>query len=228
VVAGCGKTILWYVSIWIFSVEGAHLRTSSAIIEAIDRMRRAGLASLAFFYFDRSDDKKRNLRSLLSSLVLQLYDQSDLYFNILSDFHSAYHHGSQYPSDAALKQCLEDILSRSGKAPIYIILDGIDECLISSGRFSPREDVLMFVEELVGLHLPNLHICVGSRPEFDIKTVISPLAHHSISLHDEAAQKEEIVQYVRFIVDSNPRMRTWAVRDKELVIYVLSQKADGM
>jgi hypothetical protein len=191
-------------------------------------MRKDGLASLAFFYFDWSDDKKKIFRSLLSSLIFQLYDQSDAYFNIFSDFYSTHRRGSQYPSDVALKQFLKDILMYPGQAPIYIILDGIDECPTSSSRFPPRVDVLMLVEELVGLHLPNLHICVSSRPEVDIKNVIHPLALHSISLHDETAQKQEIVHYVKTIVDSNPAIRSWTVGDKELVTDVLSQKADGM
>jgi hypothetical protein len=213
----------------MFSVTGPHLSsTSSAIIEDIDRMRKDRLASLAFFYFDSSDDKKKTFRSLLSSLVFQLYDQSDAYLNIVSDFYSAHRRGSQYPSDAALKQCLKDILIYPGQAPIYIILDGIDECPTSSSRFPPREDVLMLVEELVGLHLPNLHICVSSRPEIDIKTVIHPLALHSISLHDETAQKQEIVHYIKTIVDSKPGIRNWTMEDKELVIDVLSERADGM
>lgn len=190
-------------------------------------MCKAKLASLAFFYFDR-DDNKKDLRSLLSSLIFQLYDQSDSYFNIFSAFHSAHRCGSQYPSDTALAQCLKDMLSLPGQAPIYVILDGIDECPKSSNCFPTREDVLTFVEELVGLHLPNLHICVSSRPEVDIMAVIAPLALHSISLHNEAAQKEEIVQYVRSIVDSKPGMRNWAAEDKELVIDLLLQKADGM
>jgi hypothetical protein len=186
------------------------------------------LASLAFFYFDWRNDKKKDLRSLLSSLVFQLHNQSDSYSDILSGFYSAHNRGSQYLSDIALAQCLKDILTLRGQAPVYIILDGINECPKSFSEFHPREDVLMFVEELVGLHLPNLHICVSSRPEFDIKTVISPLAHHSISLHDETGQKEEIVQYVRSIVDSKPGVRRWAVEDKEVVTDLILQKADGM
>ena len=191
-------------------------------------MRRASLASLAFFYFDWTDDKRKDLRGLLTSLIFQLHDQSDSYFNILSDFYLAHRHGSKYPNDAVLTRCLKDMLSCPGQTPIYIIFDGIDGCPKSSGRIPPREAVLMFVEVLVGLHLPNLHICVSSRPEFDITTVISPLALHTISLHDEPGQKEEIVQYVRSIVDSKPGMRNWAMEDKELVTTLLSQKGDGM
>jgi hypothetical protein len=191
-------------------------------------MRKAGLASLAFFYFDVMHDKKKDLRNLLSSLLYQLYDQSDSYLNIFSNFYSAHRRGSQYPSDAALTQCLKDMLNCPGQAPIYILVDGVDECPRTSGRRSPREDVLMFIEELVGLHFPNLHVCISSRPEIDIKTIIHPSAFHSISLHDENGQVQEIIDYVTSIVGSNPGMRNWRVEDKELVIDELSQKADGM
>jgi hypothetical protein len=191
-------------------------------------MRKAGLASLAFFYYDLMHDKKKDLRNLLSSLLYQLYDQSDSYLNIFSNFYSAHRRGSQYPSDAALTQCLKDMLNCPGQAPIYILVDGIDECPRTSGRRSPREDVLMFIEELVGLHLPDLHVCISSRPEIDIKTIIHPSVFHSISLHDENGQVQEIIDYVTSIVGSNPGMRNWTMEDKELVIDELSQKADGM
>ena len=191
-------------------------------------MRKAGLASLAFFYFDIMHDKKKDLRSLLSSLLYQLYDQSDSYLNILSNFYSAHRRGSQYPSDTALTQCLKDVLNCPGQAPIYILLDGVDGCPRTPGRQSPREDVLILIEELVGLHLPNLHVCVSSRTEVDIETIIHPLAFHSISLHDEKGQIEEIIDYVRSFVGSNPGMRKWTVEDRELVIDEVSQKADGM
>ena len=86
----------------------------------------------------------------------------------------------------------------------------------------------MFIEELVGLRLPDLHVCFSSRPEIDIKTIIHPPAFHSISLHDENGQVQEIIDYITSIVGSNPGMRNWTVEDKELVIDELSQKADGM
>ena len=191
-------------------------------------MRKGGLASLAFFYFDSRDDKKKDRRNLLSSLLFQFYDQSDSYYKIFSDFYSTHRRGSHYPSDAALTQCLKDMLTCPGQAPIYIIVDGVDECPKSSGRLFPRDKVLMLVKELVGLRLPNLHICMTSRPEVDIETIIHPLTSHSISLHDEKGQIQDIVDYITSIVNSDLGMRRWRVEDKELVIDILSQKADGM
>jgi hypothetical protein len=84
------------------------------------------------------------------------------------------------------------------------------------------------VDELAGLQLPNLHICVTSRPEMDIRTVLRPLCSHPISLHDESGQKQDIVDYVRSVVHSDKRMRRWREEDKDLVVETLAEKADGM
>ena len=191
-------------------------------------MRDSGLASLAFFYCDFRDDEKKDRQSLLSSLLIQLGHQSDSYCKILSEFHSEHGNGSQDPSDRARTQCLKDVLRFPGQAPIYIIIDALDECPKASGRQSSRENVLALVEELVGLHLSNLRICVTSRPEADIESVLKHLNPHSISLHDEGGQRKDIIDYVTSVVDTDPKMKRWKPADKELVAETLSKKANGM
>jgi hypothetical protein len=86
----------------------------------------------------------------------------------------------------------------------------------------------MRVEELIEQQIPNLHICVTSRPETDIKAILDPLTFHSISLHDEIGQMQDIENYIRSIVNKDRMMRRWNVADKQLVIEVLANKADGM
>jgi hypothetical protein len=126
-------------------------------------------------------------------------------------------------------ECLKEMLSLEAQPPIYIILDALDECpLTSTVPPSPREEVLEFVDELVALHLPNLHICVTSRPEHDIRVVLERLTEHAVSLHDESGQQEDINNYMTSFVRSNQRMRRWRDEDKNLVIKTLSEKADGM
>src|SRR6266852_3357633 len=90
---------------------------------------------------------------------------------------------------------------------------------------TPREKVLNLVEDLVDSH-PDLRICVTSRPEQDIRMVLEPLACHHISLHDEGGQKDDIVNYVRFVVRSDRTMRRWRPEDKELVIRTLTERAN--
>ncbi len=78
------------------------------------------------------------------------------------------------------------------------------------------------------LHLPNVRICVTSRPEADIQESLTSLASHTVSLHDEQGQKKDIADYIRHIVYSDRNMRKWREEDKEMVVEILSQKADGM
>ena len=204
------------------------LLSSSAIIEDIRALQKIGLASLAFFYCDFRDDQKKDRRGLLSSLLVQLCEQSDAYSATLSDFYAAHGHGSQHASDNELLGCLKDMLKLPGQATAHIIIDALDECPITSGLQTPREEVLEVVKELVNLQIPNLRVCVTSRPEADITPILEPLAFRSVSLHGESGQVEDIAEYVRFVIRTGLEMRRWKDADKQLVIDVLTKKADGM
>ena len=200
----------------------------SAIIQDIEGMHAIGLATLAYYYFDFRDAKKQDSYGLLSSLILQLSSESDSCYNILSQLYSDHNRGVRKPSISALKSCLTDMLSLSGQGPIYVIVDALDECPNLSGTPSAREEVLELIEELVDLKLPNVHLCVASRPEVDIRMVLDPLTSLKISLHDESGQKEDIVEYIKSVVRSDRNMRRWKEADKQLVIDTLSDRADGM
>jgi hypothetical protein len=78
------------------------------------------------------------------------------------------------------------------------------------------------------LKLPNLHLCVASRPEMDIRVVLEPLTSLKISLHEESGQKEDIIKYIKSVVYSDRSMRKWKEEDKQLVVDTLSDRADGM
>jgi len=123
---------------------------------------------------------------------------------------------------------MKDMLNLPGQGPIYVIVDALDEWPNLSGTPSPREEVLELIGELVDLELPNLHLCVASRPETDIRVVLEPLTTLKISLHDEAGQKEDIVEYIKSVIYSDRNMKKWKEEDKQLVVVTLSGKVDGM
>ena len=185
---------------------------------------------MAYFYFDFRDTKKQRCNDLLSSLIIQFSSQSDHCCDILSRLYKAHDEGAQQPSNHDLTRCLKQILTFLDQCPIYLIIDALDESPNTSGIPSPRDMVLQLLKELVDLSLPNLHICVTSRPEFDIRHVLELLTSRRVSLHDQSGQKEDIAEYVRSIVysDSEQIMRRWKTEDKELVIKTLSERADGM
>ena len=189
-------------------------------------MPNAESASMAYFYFDFRDIYKQGRRDMISSLLFQLSSQSIHYHDILHRLYLA-HYGTQAPSDGVLTECLKDMLLIPNGAPVYIFMDAIDECPNISGVPSPREEVLDLVEELINLRLPNLRLCVTSRPEIDICVALEPLSSSELSLHDESGQKGDIADYIKRFVHSDRRMRRWREEDKELVIQVLTERADG-
>jgi hypothetical protein len=133
---------------------------------------------MAYLYFDFRDLDKQRGRNPLPSLLIQLSAQSRPCCDILSRLYSAYDNGAQKPSDGVMIRCLKEILTIPDPRPFYIILEALDECPNSSRIPSPRGQTLALVKELVDLHLPHLRVCVTSRPGFDIRATLIPLAHH--------------------------------------------------
>ena len=227
-VAGAGKSVLWYVEHWILPYRELMMLASSSIIQDIIAMQKAGLASMAFFYCDFREDQKKDLRGLLSSLLVQLCHQSDSYCDILFKFYSEHAEGSRHPSDDELARCLIDLLKHPRHAPVYLIVDALDECPNTSAVRSPRDKVLTVIEELIKSQLPNLRICVTSRPETDIKDVLDTLNFNSVSLHDEGGQNRDIEDYIKSVIYTHRKNKKWKAEHKEMVIEVLTEKANGM
>ena len=187
-----------------------------------------GLALMGYYYFDFKDIAKQGVRGLLTSLIAQLGAKPDACYQILFDLYSENNAGSMQPDNQALAECLKEMLKLPMQPTRYIIMDALDECLNTSGFPTAREEVLDLLEDLTGLNLTNLRICVTSRPEIDIRAVLEALTPVQVSLHDEIGQKQDILDYISSAVHSDRKMRRWRSEDKQMVIDTLSAKADGM
>ncbi|KAN0141970.1 hypothetical protein V8E53_000432, partial [Lactarius tabidus] len=149
--------------LWIHGKPGSGKSIlSSVIIREIKSMCDTRLAFLAYFYFDFKDKAKQDLRSLLSSLLVQLSNQSDLFCDVLFSLYTAHKQGLEQPTDDSLVECLKSMLAVMGQVPIYLITDALDECPNDLGIPSSREKVLVLVKALVELRSPNLRLCITS------------------------------------------------------------------
>ena len=198
------------------------------IIRDIKTMSDGGSAFLAYFYFDFKDTAKQSSHALLTSLLVQLSDQSDIFRDALIALYCAHKQGSEQPTNNSLAECLKRMLMITEQEPIYLIIDALDECPSDLGVPSSREKVLELVKELVELHRPNLRLCITSRPEFDIRATLQLLATQEISLHDESGQQQDIIDYVTSVAHSDEMMKKWRDDDKSMVVDKLTKKADGM
>ena len=229
-VAGSGKSVLWFVISCYCRLHSLKLLPSSGIIEDIMAQCEAESAIMAYFYCDFRDENKQNCYNLVLSIISQLCAQSNPCYDTLSRIYSAHDDGTmaRKPSDETLTKCLMEMVSLPIQGPIYLIVDALDECPNNSGLPTSREEVLDLIDNLVGLRLPNLHICVTSRPEIDIQTTFEPLTTLRVSLHHQSGQKKDIMDYVSSVVHSDRMMRRWREEDRKLVIETLSERADGM
>ena len=198
------------------------------IIHDIKTIFNAGSAFLAYFYFDFKDTAKQSSRALLTSLLVQLSDQSDIFRDNLLALYLGHNQGSEQPTDDSPAECLKNMLMIIKHEPIYLIMDALDECPSDLGVPSSREKVLELVKELVELRHTNLRLCITSRPEFDIRATLQPLVTQQISIHDEIGQQQDIVDYVTSVVHTDKKMKKWRDDDKNMVIDKLTERADGM
>ena len=205
-----------------------HVTDSSSIIKDIQDMCPTGLAILAIFYFHFGDSTKQDARNLLSSILFQLCSQSDKLSQVLSSIYLSHGNGSREPSIDTLLECLKTILGLHGQAPLYIVVDALDECPNSSGLRTQRQEVLEIVKELIDLKLPYLHFCVTSRPEIDIRRAFDPLNSYNVSLHDQDGQIKDLAEYIKSVVGSDATMQDWPSTVKELVIDTLTKKGGRM
>jgi hypothetical protein len=136
--------------------------------------------------------------------------------------------GSKEPSEDALRECLKSMLTLEDQGPIFFVFDAIDECPNSTGTPSPRENLLELIAWLSELDYSHVSICVTSRPEIDIEDVLLPLASYTVSLHSEDGQNEDIANYIKWFVKSDPKARKWRKEDKELVLEMLQERANAM
>ena len=155
---------------------------------------------MAYSYFDFRDTEKKHLRGLLFSLIFQLSSESDPCYQILSRLYSDHAGGMREPSEDPLSQCPVEMLKVSERPAMYIIIDVLDECPNLSGMPTAREQVLDFLEDLVKLNLSNVHTCVSSRSEIDIRNTLLLLEPFCMSLHDESGQKADISSYISAVV----------------------------
>jgi len=59
------------------------------------------------------------------------------------------------------------------------------------------------LQALINIKLIHVHFCATSRPEINIWDVLEPLETHHLPLHEQAGQKQDILDYINHFVRSD-------------------------
>jgi Cdc6-like AAA superfamily ATPase len=208
-IPGCGKTIL-----------------SSTIIEHLKHTYPERL--LLYFYFDFTDSGKQTLEDVVRSLISQLYRRRRDTQTSLDSLFSSHENGQRQPSCESLCKVFLQMVNQAND--VYVVLDALDECKTRKG--SPSEGILLWLKTLVQLDQRNVHLLVTSRPEHDIKTVLSTVAKSGdniIPIQSDLVN-DDIRSYVHTRVREDNGLKRWRSRQEvfEEIETQLMEKANGM
>ncbi|KAI0291329.1 hypothetical protein B0F90DRAFT_1649724, partial [Multifurca ochricompacta] len=151
-------------------------------------------------------------------------EMADLLGKIMAEVLSILALSTREMNQRRIKKYLKKLV---GKTEIEDSLQRLDQLTqeevraVVAKNLQVTHNALNFVEELVKSGHSNLHICITSRPEQDIRTILEPLTSFRFSLHDESGQKEDIINYIRSFVRLDRAMRRWRAEDKELFLMML-------
>ena len=185
----------------------------------------------ASYFFVRSDEGLSSGHLFFSTLLHQLaLSQSTLRPHIITSVREYLQHGDQqnlgYASKDLLRMALRKV-SASDHSPVFLVVDGLDEC--KERDLLPR--LLRSLLELIR-EVPWLWVFVASRPEPHIMAVlVAPEARdvvHSRSLDDALEDlKGDVKLYLEVTV---PRISCYAafLRDHPDALERLSERAAGV
>lgn len=157
---------------------------------------------------------KKAIRSLLFQLTLQQQNR----LQILEQLYQKCENGQQQPAEAVIQSLLMDAIACTGHK--YIILDAMDEC-------ANREDFLIFIDKMVTLQQPGLHIMITSRREKDIEERIKVLANYNINIQS-AIVDEDIRVYIHDRLVTDSKLKNWPNPVQNEIVATMMKKADGM
>jgi hypothetical protein len=138
---------------------------------------------VARFFIDRQSAERQSLSRIVQTLAYHLAEHHHERLRVLWDFLRDNPVFEILPIQDQIRQLIKMPLDVGGCEPLLIVIDGLDECVASSG--------VSLVKALTGtlLHHP-VRLFVASRNEGDIADMLRDLPHHYIRLQDIGASAD--------------------------------------
>jgi hypothetical protein len=174
--------------------------TSSAVIEDIQELYRNGpKKTLAYWYFQFSDEATQNVCNMIRSFIRQL--STSPLFDAVRRLWDEHKRRSSDPDIKELMGALDEIIDRLEE--VFIVIDALDECPQTADR-PERGRLLVCVRNLLGRHGKNLHLLATSRPEYDIDSELR--GHTTVNIG--AYMEDDIRHYLKNAVGSG-NLKDW-------------------
>jgi hypothetical protein len=191
---------------------------SSTVVEQLTRYcRETPKTVVAYFYFDFNDSGKRDVNSLLRSLIAQLFSKLESTPPPLFQLYETHQNTTSIDQDILMTNLQNLILTFHS---VYLIFDALDES-------SECEEVLNLIHNVVGWNFARLHILVTSRQLTEIEESFSTFVTNKICLQDSDSNKD-IVIFVADKLENDKKLSMWPPDIRLQIERRLLDGEDGM
>jgi hypothetical protein len=174
---------------------------------------------IVYFYFDFSDNKKRDLSHCFRSLIFQIVSAIPLMPEDLLDLYDKCN-GTKTPNDDDLTNTFLALLKTSPRG--FLILDALDEC-----ELDDRRRVCELLGTIKSVSRSNWSIFLTSRPTQDIREDLDHTPTITMSLEHELVDRD-IMTYVRSCLAEDKDLKKWWPAVKQDIETELLKKSNGM
>lgn len=206
--------------LWLYGIPGSGKTIlCSTIIENLIRYsEQMPQTALAYFYFDFNDAGKRDVSSVVKSLITQLSAQCESTPLPLLELYQNHKNGTKSPEEDALVISLRNMVLTFHN--VYIVFDALDES-------SDCEELLRFISMMHGWEFSRLHILVTSRQLATIEETLVTMTTSRICLQD-SYMNEDIVLYISDKLENDKMLARWPLEIRDQIKMKLLTEEEGM
>ncbi|KAK0123929.1 hypothetical protein ONS95_008919 [Cadophora gregata] len=187
--------------LWLYGIPGSGktVLCSTLVEQLLLYCKNMPQSAIVYFYFDFNDAGKRDVTSLIRSLITQLSAWTKATPIVLLEAYKSYQSGNLSDDDESLAIVLRNLVLTFEN--VYIVFDALDES-------SDCDGILQLMHTMKDWKLSRLHILATSRQLTGIEESLTGLVTDKICLQD-AEMNEDIVLYVADKLQNDKKLSKW-------------------
>ncbi|KAL2047963.1 hypothetical protein ABVK25_011134 [Lepraria finkii] len=213
--------------LWLSGAPGiGKTMISSFLVEELAQLaERSSQVTLAYYFCDDKDERRRTATAILRGLLLQLLRQRPILFKHLqTDFDIS--RDRLFTDFHALWRIFDSIVRDPEAGKVYCLIDALDEC--------EKESRLIFLTGLTKIFYSqqskntDVKFIVTSRRENDIEESLSAACPAIRDLQvDSGRVNEDLSKFIDVKVDELSTKKRYQPKQKERIKRALTEKAGG-